>query len=394
MSNPCNPCPKSASVLYLHRVLGRGGDGIHVVEMIRAFRDLGVHVLDGGPNLREFSDTKLRPGERGLLHALWRPRIVRETVHFSYNLSARRKLRKLVETGRPDLIYERYGAFSYLGTYLARRYRLPHILEVNTPEAYDFLRDGTLVLRRLGMRIERAVLSGADAIVVPSPHVIELLDELGLPAKKVAFIPNGVDPVAFHPRTDGEAVRRRFDLQGRTVVGFVGVGTARSLHALDVLFAALRELFSERPELAALIVGDSDLIAQLRVQAQKERLPIMFAGRVPHEAVPQYIAAMDITIATVSSALGLSMKLFEYMAMGKPVIGTRWKAVESVVDHEHDGLLVANGDRHDLRRALLRLVDNPDLRERLGRNARRKILARHTWRRNAERVLDLFGTLI
>jgi len=241
------------------------------------------------------------------------------------------------------------------------------------------------------MRIERTVLSGADAIVVPSPYVAQLLEDLGLSTSHVVFMPNGVDPDAFHPRVDGEEVRRRFDLQGRTVVGFVGVGTAHPLHALEVLFDVLRELFTEHSELAGLIVGHSDLIAQLR--ARGEGLPIAFAGRVRHEDVPRHIAAMDICIATVSSALGLSMKLFEYMAMGKPVIGTRWKAVESVVQHERDGLLVANEDRHDLKRAILRLMRDPGLRERLGRSARRNVLARYTWRRNAERVLDLFGTL-
>ena len=314
-------------------------------------------------------------------------------MHISYNFAARRRAKKLVEVEHPEFIYERYGAFSYLGTYLAQRYRLPHLLEVNTPEAYDFLRDGTLVFRRLGIRVERTVLSGADAIIVPSLYITELLEELGVPTENVVFMPNAVDPDVFHPGISGEGVRRRFDLQRRTVVGFVGVGTAHPLQGLDVLYDILRELFSEHPELAGLIVGDSDLIAELRRRARKEGLPIAFAGRVSYEDVPRYIAAMDIAIATKSSPLALSMKIFEYMAMAKPVIATRWKAIEPVMQHEQDGLLVANEDREDLKRAILRLMRDPYLRERLGRSACRKVLARYTWRRNAEHVLDLFEAL-
>ncbi|HKQ52365.1 MAG TPA: glycosyltransferase, partial [Pyrinomonadaceae bacterium] len=95
-------------------------------------------------------------------------------------------------------------------------------------------------------------------------------------------------------------------------------------------------------------------------------------------------------LADGSEFFGSPTKLFEYMAMGKSIVASRLGQIGDVLAHEETALLVEPGDARQLSEAILRLVDAPELRERLGAAARREAVARHTWAHNARRVLDAY----
>jgi glycosyltransferase involved in cell wall biosynthesis len=80
------------------------------------------------------------------------------------------------------------------------------------------------------------------------------------------------------------------------------------------------------------------------------------------------------------------LKLFEYMAVGKPLVASRYPDIASVVEDGAAGLLIEPGDVRELSAAIQRLLRDPELAARLGARARRTVAAAHTWRRNAEAV--------
>jgi glycosyltransferase involved in cell wall biosynthesis len=126
---------------------------------------------------------------------------------------------------------------------------------------------------------------------------------------------------------------------------------------------------------------------------------VIFAGQVTHERVPALLDACDILLsphvplADGSEFFGSPTKLFEYMAMGKGIIASRLGQIGEVLADEETALLVQPGNAQELSEAILRLSRSRELRESLGAAARRAAVERHTWQRNAERVLDEYRAL-
>ena len=91
-----------------------------------------------------------------------------------------------------------------------------------------------------------------------------------------------------------------------------------------------------------------------------------------------------------SEFFGSPTKLFEYMAMGKGIVASRLGQIGDVLADEETALLIEPGNAGQLADAILRLSESRELREQMGASARAEAMARHTWRQNAERVLDAY----
>jgi glycosyltransferase involved in cell wall biosynthesis len=130
--------------------------------------------------------------------------------------------------------------------------------------------------------------------------------------------------------------------------------------------------------------------------AQEQTGRVMFTGAVKHLEVPALLDACDILVsphvplADGSDFFGSPTKIFEYMAMGKGIVASRLGQIGEVLSHGKTALLVEPGNVEELRAAILRLVESPNLREQLGAAARRDAIEKHTWTRNAQNVLDAY----
>ncbi len=301
-----------------------------------------------------------------------------------------RRARPFLERERPDLIYERYVLGSRAGVCLSRRLRVPLIVEMNASYTFpaEWWEAHTPVYPLTVRRQERALARRADHVVVVSTRLREHLLRLGVPGDKVSVLFNGVDAERFRPDPVAAArVRARYGLEPRhRVVGFVG--SLRRWHGVELLLAAVRRLAAEAPELRVLVVGDGPLRPALEAAAAER---VVFTGSVPRQEVPAHIAAMDIAAAPYPRLCDFHfspLKLFEYMAVGRPVVASRYPDIAAVIEDERSGLLVEPGEVDELAAALLRLVRDPSLAARLGEEARRRAAGEHSWRRNAEAVVE------
>ena len=96
---------------------------------------------------------------------------------------------------------------------------------------------------------------------------------------------------------------------------------------------------------------------------------------------------------SLSMDFGSPTKLFEYMAMGKAIVASRLGQIGEVLVDNETAVLVEPGSARELADAILRLSGSRDLRERLGAAARRAAIERHTWKQNAQRVIDVYRAL-
>jgi len=108
--------------------------------------------------------------------------------------------------------------------------------------------------------------------------------------------------------------------------------------------------------------------------------------------LPGHVAAFDIAVMPDSNEYGSPMKIYEYMAMGKPVVAPRLGPLEDGIVDGETGILFPRRDAAALRAALEKLLRDDRLRAGMGARARDHVLAKHTWDRNAARILEVLGT--
>jgi glycosyltransferase involved in cell wall biosynthesis len=145
-----------------------------------------------------------------------------------------------------------------------------------------------------------------------------------------------------------------------------------------------------------MMIGDGPRQAETkrRIRAVNADPETVFVGRTVQEDGPSYLAAADILVAPhVPNAdgtpfFGSPTKLFEYMAMGRAIVASDLDQIGEVLSHEETALLVTPGDPRALADAIQRLVDDPELRRRLGEAARARAVEAHTWRAHTQRIVD------
>jgi glycosyltransferase involved in cell wall biosynthesis len=242
--------------------------------------------------------------------------------------------------------------------------------------------------------VRNRLLADADAFVAMSRRIEDELLEAGLARERILRIPHGVDTDRFRPATHGEATRLRAAL-GLPAQGTILTYTGRLLRGkgLESALEAFAVLARTRPRLHLLLVGsgagqslsvEEDLRRRVAEGGLAQR--VTFAGRV--ENVDELLRASDVFVfPSLFEALGLS--LLEAAASGLPAVGARTGGIVDVIEDGVSGFLFRPGDVADLTAGLGALVDDGELRERLGRAARRIALARFEERGSVDRYRTL-----
>lgn len=396
-------------------IFGYKGASIHVREMVAALRKAGHTVSIVSPAIEELGDARVREvldesvallpvpaAERHLLVAQelealdeflgMKTRVRQELRNLLYNLTLYEKVREYLRAHPVDFIYERYTLFAAAGIRLAREFGVPHILEVNAPLAYEQEKTRGMEMKELAAENERHIFRDADQVIVVSRQLQEFVISCGVPPSRIQVLPNSVDPQRFAKARGDHSVRARHQLEGKQVIGFVG--SLKPWHGTETLLAAFRALHTTAPNAHLLIVGDGPGRAQLENYAQMHDLngAVTFTGNVPYDDIPRYITAMDIAVAPYIPSENFyysPIKIFEYMAMGKPVVGGRIGQVEEVIANGETGVLFEPGNIAALQAALAQLVSDSPLCRRLGENARAWVETERTWDNNARQVVQI-----
>lgn len=380
-------------ILYHHRTQGEEPESIHITAIVDALTALGHEVRLVGPAPVQHRATSV--GRISLLGRIKRaaPRLAFELMQLAYNLVAYRRLARAVREFQPDVIYERYALFSFAGVRLARRCKTPLILEVNTPYAQAWAQYYGLYLKSLARWLEKKTLLKASHIITVTHVQREMLVREGIPGNKISVCHNAIDPEWFAPsRYHGIATRAALKLPS-VVVGFVG--TMNRWQGIDHFPEVLRIVLERCADVGFLFVGDGEFRRLLedfcRAGGYADR--VAFTGRKPHADIPPLVAAMDIAVLLNSNAYGSPMKIFEYMGMQKAVIAPAVEPVREIMQDGENGLLIEPANAKQMADCIIRLIQDKELRERLGRAGRQYVIAQHTWHQNALKIVEIYQNL-
>lgn len=404
--------------------LKAGGSVGHISGVVNGFLDssLGVTFVSAGG--------RLLVRDAAPLVELVPPRCFGfpwEFNNYRFNFDVIEQTRSIVKAVSAGFIYQRLSLCNFAGVALSRHFQIPLVIEYNGSEAWIAKNWGqTLRSQRIAEEIEKVNIAHAHLIVTISDVLRDELIERGVEEDRIVTYPNCIDPVAFDPNRfneiDVKQLRQSHGIHEDAII-VTFVGTFGQWHGASVLADAARSLLDREPSLFSkwrlhfLFVGDGVKMpdVQAALGPHVDGPHVTFAGLVPQERAPLYLAASDILASPHvpnsdgTRFFGSPTKLFEYMAMGKAIIASdldqigevlsgsvRVDSMNETLGHPPVGavaLLTAPGSAKEIAEGIRFLVKHSLWRRELGENARQRALARYTWRDHVGAILQRVQSL-
>jgi glycosyltransferase involved in cell wall biosynthesis len=308
-----------------------------------------------------------------------------DAARLGFRYAARQKA--VAALGAVDIVYERQATFQDLGRPFQRK-GSKWIIESNGPFWYEAAEERhSLALVKAARRLELQAYRDADLVVAVSEALKEIIaSESGRNPDRIFVLPNATDPQRFDPaRVTPERVGQA------PVIGFVGY--LAEWAGLDVLIQAIAQLNRSKRRLGAVIVGDGPARTRLERLAISEGVDrdINFLGHVEWSRVPSLLSGMDLAFSgqremAIGSMYHSPQKLYEYQAMGLPVVASDYPDSRALLTDRQTGFLFDGGNVTSLVETLEKAL-RADSLEGLGSRARDLILESHSWEARVRTLL-------
>lgn len=271
-----------------------------------------------------------------------------------------RLMRMLKQTAmiRPDIIHTNIGSLLHMlpVMILCRTKRRIYTIHSSTERIYG----GNLIKKwiyRIAFKYFRVVP------VAISNHVKETaMIQFKLKSKDIFKIYNGVDTEYFQSSISHKNTGK---------ITCISTGSLYYIKNHKLILKSLSKIIEKNSKVNLILVGDGELKNELKIQAEQLRIKenVDFVGQTSD--VKQYLEKADIFILS-SLTEGFSIATLEAMSMGIPIIATDCGGVLDIVLNNYNGFIVKNNDEYEMRKAILELVSNENLRKEMGRLSRKQ----------------------
>ncbi|RPJ74637.1 MAG: glycosyltransferase, partial [Alphaproteobacteria bacterium] len=265
------------------------------------------------------------------------------------------EIKRQIEEFKPDVII----AFGILNAYIGLNYANKN----NIPFVYYLLDHlhcllPTKLTQIIAKQFEKSNIRRADQIFVLNQGLKDYVGEMGGNLSKVYILPSGVDLDKFNLQIDGSIIRKKYGIKKNEILLFF-MGWIYEFSGMKEVAESLANFESDSIKL--MVVGDGDLYNTLYKMSSEENLKnkLILTGKVPFEQIPSYIAAADICLLPAyKNEIMMNIvpiKLYEYMAMGKPVIATNLPGIKKEFGNS-SGIVYVDDPKETLNRAI-ELID-------------------------------------
>jgi glycosyltransferase involved in cell wall biosynthesis len=387
-------------LLFLHRTQAKGVEAVHLKGMAKGFMDQGYELaLVEPPGINLFNEPgkkRNKEAKPGFLARLWSllsryaPEIIFEIFELGYNFYLFKKVKSQIKKESFVIFYERYALNTFATAYLAGKLNLFFVLEVNDAVIIERTRKSSLT--RLSGIIEKWVFRSATRIVTISTEFKKMIiDSYAVEPEKIIVLANAIEPERFMLKADRRLSRQELSLNSSGyLLGCAGAFV--EWHGLDFLIDSVHDLL-ESLDVVLFFIGDGPVRKKIEQKANAHGVGerVVFTGMVNFEDVPYYLDLLDFVVIPDSNIHGSPMKLFESMAMAKPVIVPDYPPLAEVITNGSEGIVFSPGDKAELRKALVELVNNPDKARQMGKAGEKLVMKSHTWGANVKKLLFLLA---
>ncbi len=232
----------------------------------------------------------------------------------------------------------------------------------------------------------------SNRIFAATEFLKNLLVSHGLDQGKIVVIPNGADVDLFSPDLDVTELKRKYRLDNRFVILFIG--HLEDWAGVDLIYELANCLNQKVSDASILLVGAGESTRDLLSRLARANLGHMVthAGLHPYNQMPLFTAASDVTLClfpdTPVSHAASPLKLFEYLSSGTAVIATNVAGTTEVVDNTN-AMLVAPGNTNEICDAVVTLRNDATLRKSLGERGRMLVEEDYSWSKLAQRLIEI-----
>jgi glycosyltransferase involved in cell wall biosynthesis len=295
--------------------------------------------------------------------------------------------KKLIRKNKYDLSHSFFtvpcGFISFL---LRKKYRIPYIVSLRGSDVPGYSERFTAVYFFIKPLI-RSIWKKSFAVVSNSRGLKDLALKTD-PEQKIDVIPNGIDTDQFVKPESYKVIKsneEKFKILCVTRI------TPRK--GIRYLIEAFRELSEKSDDISLRIIGDGDERKELEKLSDSLGVgeKVEFTGLVSHEKLPPYFEQADVFVLP-SLNEGMSNSMLEALASGLPLIATDTGGTKELIAEDINGFVVKMEDAHDLAEKIEKLMNDPDLKKRMGEESRKKA-EMMSWEKVAEGYFNLYKKL-
>jgi glycosyltransferase involved in cell wall biosynthesis len=412
------------NILYLNANLWfgvkAGGSVGHIAGVVNAFANKGFNVDYAAADQSSLLAKTINHLQLPVLNAFGIPA---ELNYYYFNNKIGLQLKnKNKNKNKWDFIYQRLSVANFSGALLSLQLNIPLILEYNGSEVWVAKNWGrALRYHDAAVKAEEVCLKHAHLIVTISKVLKQELIDRGINANKIVCYPNCIDPTMFNPQLFSKettlSLRQKHHLTQDAFV-FTFVGTFGPWHGVDILAKTIRLLIDEHKSwlqshnVHFMLVGDGAKMCEVRAMLDNVHCApyVTLTGLVPQLEAPAYLAASDVLLSPHianqdgSRFFGSPTKLFEYMAMEKPIIASDLEQIGEVLEqslragqlpnqqpdasNQELAILCEPGNMQHLIEAIQFIAETSPWRGILGTNARQEALKKYTWDKHVDAFLN------
>ena len=402
-------------ILYIaHRINASDGSAIHCREFVQSIRQLG-HEIQTFPSVKENARNPSAGSKKDSKNFFYYFKKINHKiiVYYLQKLIRRQSeflsmtsglidsvlhyyaLKKIRIKYIPDIIIYRNLMFQFAPFWLSKRFKIPILLELNALRSME----ATLINKQNKITFitrwaERMAVQSADILFCVSEQVKYYLNNFRQESE-ISVIPNGVDTNKFDPeKYDKQLMKKKLGLQGKTVLGYAG--SYKTWHGVDIAVRIIEMITkTTKTPYHLLLIGNGNGFDRIKAQIEKKNLTsdVTQVDSVAHEEIPQYIACFDYALMSypdMKSFHGSPLKMFEYMAMGIPVVATDIGQIGEIITDNHTGFLAYPPTPENFVKAI---IDGQDNLDKIAINSRKLMIDKYSWISNAKKVLEICNRL-
>jgi len=366
-----------------------GGKHIHLQLLERGLKELGLEVTT------LYYDQK-SPGEfimRSLLQLL------SERKRYEIKLDQMiRYLRKRVKEKEFDIVHA-HDVLSIIATNSTPQNKVLTLHGYFARENLEFIRDkkNRQALYPYLLQLEKDAMRMADYVITVDQRLKEyIVSEFSYPTDKIKVMYNAVDTDRFEPVSEKEKQALKEKL-GFTTQNLIVIVPRRLVEKNGAIYAVRAMKNLKNSDLRMVIAGDGPERAKVAEEAKRDSR-ISLAGTVPHEKIDPYYKMADIILIPSITSHGIqeatSLSMLEGMACGKVVICSNIGGMREIIQDMKTGILTEEKQPERIAEAIETIADRPDLRVKIGNEARKYVQQNHSFVAHAGKVAQIYRGLL
>ncbi|UCB60400.1 MAG: glycosyltransferase family 4 protein [Candidatus Bathyarchaeota archaeon] len=334
-------------------------------------------------------------------------------VKFPYNINALRKIRELDSKFGVDLVHA-HGTCGLLYPAIPKKIRCPLVVHAHSislgmkRHAYRLPKNRSLKLflksrfrEETSILRERLYWPHSDLLIaVSQAQKAEIEEYYGVKQENINVIYNGVEKSIFKPLRDTQPLRDTLGLHDKQVILFVGHFVLRK--GIPLLLKAMPEILGKIPNAFLLCVGGTPkwLGTQMYWTYLQEIIDrknlaghVKLVGQIPHQDLPYYYSLSDV-FAFPSLYEAFAKVILEAMACETPVVASRVGGLPEAIEHNVNGILVDPKNVNQLASAIIEILQDRKVAQRMGKKGRDVVTRRFTWQHTVKELSKTYHELI